>query len=487
MKAFFKGMFFSVILCVLTPPSWSADFEWSGVYRIEGIHLNNAELSGAKNNKDYGLHHLSLRPKIVVGDGVTIHGQMELLNNSTYTNSQLGQTFGGGVNSTPSTPGTDADSSNSLSSMQESNTLRVSQLYLNWVHEYGSLIVGRAPIQFGMGMSYSAGKGLFDHWFDTRDLVGYKIVVGNLFILPMYGKVAENTLHHSDDVVDYMAQVQYENPETDLEIGGFYRRRRSGAGGSDTPRGSGTLGSVDGSGNSTSNSSSMDMSQINIYVGKDTPEYRIAVEAGFLKGDMGLFTENGSGDKVTADGFGLAAELEWRPLESKWKWGLKTGRASGDNPNSTTKYEGFAFNRNYDVALLLFNQSLGRNDVFRTAVWGGGPTTNSGAPPEQTKPDVESLSNVLYFAPYSKYSWNDRWSLTGVLATGRLATNPLSSGASVGKSLGFETDFSLTYTPRKGVEWINQVGILFPGAAFTYNDDKAGMAYAIVSKAAFSF
>src|SRR5690242_11780231 len=77
---------------------YAGDFEWSGIYRIEGVHIKNSELDGGKD-LDYGLHHLSLRPKIVAGDGITINGQFELFTNSAYPNSQLGQTFGNGIGS----------------------------------------------------------------------------------------------------------------------------------------------------------------------------------------------------------------------------------------------------------------------------------------------------------------------------------------------------------------------------------------------------
>lgn len=471
-KTFVMGL-----VALMSLQAQSADFEWSGIYRIEGNHIKNSELDSRGRQLDYGLHHLSLRPKIVASDGITIYGQFELFTNSAYPNSQLGQELGSGVNNdgTPNVS-TSADNSNALSGNQASEALLISQLYLTWTNEYGALIAGRAPLHFGLGMSYNAGRGLFDHWFDNRDLVGYKVMMGNLYILPMYGKVAENDRARAEDINDYMVQLQYENPETDLEMGVFYRVRKSGDDGSDVPVGTDLIG---GTGAITA---AVNMNELNVFALKDTDRYRIGVEGAFLSGQMGAKTS--SLDDVSMNGFGIAAEFEYRPEESLWKLGLKVGHASGDDPDSDNAFEGYVFDRNYDVAMLLFNRPLGRRDVLRTGVYGGGPVSG-----QINRPDVESISNVLYVAPYSRYRWSDKMSLDIGLATGWVNTDPVKStaGADVGKDLGYEVDLGLSYSPRKGITWMNEFGMLFPGSAFDFNNDGPSFAYGYTSRAAISF
>lgn len=462
--AIFSGLLFSA-------PSESADMEWSGTYRIEGVHIKDSELDGRGKELNYGLHHLSLRPKIVAGDGITIYGQFELFTNSAYPNSQLGQVLGDGVGTGTTRT---SDTSNTIGSTEKSRELMVSQLYLSWVQEYGALIVGRAPLQFGLGMTYNAGKGLFDHWFDTRDLVGYKILMGNLYFLPMYGKVSEGSLNTNEDVNDFMVQMQYENPETDLEMGVFYRVRKSSDAGSDA--GSVTLIGGAGATNSESN-----FNELSIYALRDTERFRLGVEGSFLSGKVGARTTGL--DDVTLNGFGVAGEVEYRPETGRWIYGAKLGTATGDDPDSDSRFEGFVFDRNYEVAMLLFNRPLGRRDVLRTGSYGGGPDANGNI----DKPDVEAVSNVLYLAPYAHYKWTDRLRVTTTLATGWLNTDPVPGANEVGKGLGYELDFSLAFTPRKGVQWVNEVGMLFPGSAFDFNSDKPGFAYGFTSKAAVSF
>lgn len=469
--------FLAPVVLLFAANAGAADFEWSGIYRVEGNHIKNSELNGGRQ-LDYGLHHLSLRPKIVAGDGITIFGQFELFNSNSYPNSQLGQVFGSGVNtSSPYASGTTADDSSGLSGVQRSEAILISQLYLSWVQEYGALLAGRAPLQFGLGMSYSAGKGLFDHWFDTRDLVAFKIMMGNLSLTPMYGKVHEGDLDRAEDINDYMVNLGYENPESDLEMGVFYRVRKSGDTGSDVP--------VDpapyGIGGVGATNAAIDMNELNLYAAKDTDRWRFAVEGAFLSGQIGVKT---SGlEDVTMNGFGVAAEFEYRPEGSRWKTGFKAGYASGDDPETNSQYEGYIFDRNYEVAMLLFNRPLGGQDVLRTGAYGGGPNATTGL---QDKPDVESVSNAVYAAPYFDYQWTDKFSLHGVFAMGWLHTDPQAVD-DVGKDLGYEVDLGLSFSPRKGVVWKNEIGMLFPGSAFDFNGDGPGFAYGYTSRAAISF
>src|SRR5690606_10968130 len=122
-----------------------------------------------------------------------------------YSNSQIGQLWGSGIG----VGGTSSRDSNSMAENQRAETIQVSQLYLTFEQEFGQLLVGRAPLHFGLGMTHNAGFGLFDHWYDTRDLVAYKVVMGNISFTPMFAKVNEGNINESDDVTDWIAHLQY--------------------------------------------------------------------------------------------------------------------------------------------------------------------------------------------------------------------------------------------------------------------------------------
>lgn len=452
----------------------AGDLEWSGVYRFEGNFLKNSELDGDREIT-YGQHHLVLRPKITAGDGLTIYGQFDLMNSSAYPNSQMGQIWGSG----PGTPaaGEPAANSNSASQAQKAESIEITQLYLTYTQEYGSLLVGRAPLQFGLGMTHNAGRGLFDHWYDTRDMAAYKFVVGNLFFMPMFGKASEKNLQQPDDVNDYMFQFQYENPETDLELGVFYQWRKSNNQGSDTPGGT-PLGGATNAGPIAK----VDNRTVSVYALRNSENLRLGLEAAFQSGETGVQTAGG--DNVAFGGFGVAGEFEYRPQDSKWRWGLKAGSASGDDPGTDAKFEGFIFDRNYQVAMLMFHRPLGQNDFLRTQFQTG---TVRGADGRINKADVEAISNVIYLAPNAHYSFNDRWSVDQAIATGWLTEQPI-AGRDGGKDLGYEYDISLNWAPRKGVMWVNQVGVLFPGSAWESDGQyNSKMAFGLATKAAISF
>lgn len=476
-KSKFQRGIYSVVLyglaTLLSPLASAGDFDWSGEYTIEGVHIRNSELDGSQRQINYGTHHLSLRPKIIAGDGLTIFGQFDLLSNTAYPNSQLGQYLGEGVgDSSPSS----SEDSNALAQNQKSTPFYISKLYLHWAQDYGALIVGRAPLHFGLGMSYNGGQNSFDHWFDTRDLLAYRIVMGHLTITPMYGKVNEGDISNNEDLNDYIFQLNYENPETDIEMGLLYRVRKGRDQGSDVPLGATAVGGAGAT------ASKVDNNEISVFALKETEHFRIGLEASFLNGKIGAKT---SGEEaVEMNGFGVAAEAELRLQNSPLKLGAQAGFATGDDPDTTGRYEGFSFDRNYHVGLLMFNHPLGKRDVLRTSLKGGGPNADALV----NKPDVESLSNAMFLAPHVQYQWTERSLFKSTLILARLDVDPVAAGAEdVGNNLGAELDFSYQFMPRRGVKWLNEIGFLFPGAAFDYNGKAAGFAYGLTSKVAISF
>lgn len=474
----------------------AVNLEWTGLYRVEGYDLQNTELRNSSvKAKQYGLTHFILRPKIIASDGLIIYSQFDIFNpdtrahNGFYNNSQMGAFWGSGVNTSEN--GADSFSqSNALSQNQSAGTLNVTQLYLNYNHEFGQLIVGRVPIQFGLGMTYSAGRGLFDHWMTVRDIVGYKMIFGNMSLTPMIGKSHEGLMNYTDDVNNYMIQFLYENPETDVSMGVMYDIKQSSDQGNDVPMGTNGLG-----GTGARRTGGVSLKTLSLFVARETRPWRIGFEAAFVSGDYGI--TNASNGSVAAGGYGIAFEADYHPEDSKSSWLIRTGIATGDDPNSSN-YETFAFNKNYDVAFLMFNHSLGQFDVlgttpsvptyFRYKCPAGTTYANCGSTtgtPENRGLDVESIANVIYLAPSYRYQWTDRWSVGVGLATGWVRQTYLANQKS---DLGYETDFSLAYQPKKGILWVNQLGLLFPGAAFKGGGlYEAAFTFGVGTKAAISF
>lgn len=452
----------------------AGDIKWEGTYRFEALRVNNPGLDKS-GNKAYVLHHFVLRPQFQAYDGLTIHSRFDLFNNDRYPNDQMGQTFGSGFSSTPVTgPGTDVQDSNTIGDQQRSEMIRVNELYANWVHEFGVLTVGRAPIHFGLGINFNGGYGMFDHWLDNRDMIAYKVVMGNFSFMPVIAKSYEGNLNLEDDVNDYILQVNYGNPETDLEVGFIYQARRStsGANSNDVP-----INLVTG-GTQTTN---YEVDSYNVFVSQWVDEIKVAFELGFHSGNTGI--TNASNIEVAHDAFGGVLELEYAPESSSWGFNLDLGYASGDDPATDNKYEGYIFDRNYDVAMLLFNHPMGQADFFRTAYVRD--TTQAAA----NTFDSEAISNTIFASGGVHYKWGEgKYDLETRLTYAQLNKDPLN--ANVDSGAGFEVDLSLKYEPFKGFQWINRAGVFLPGAAFeggAANNYSTDSAFGLETKAAISF
>ncbi len=442
----------------LSLPLFGANLNWSGQYRFEIFSLQNPTLL-EDGDKSYVLHHFVLKPQIIAADGLKIHGRFDLFNNENHPIG-LGDFLGN-------------DTAESIGS---ANSFQVTHLYLQWVNEYGAVLLGRAPFHFGLGMSYSSGEKKFAHSIDTLDMLGYKVVMGHLFIMPLVVRWqgwridsgneqvnnpdnrdrAERSLA-KDEALDLMLHVQYDNPDTDLSIGLLYTAKKSG----DQRRDFGWTG---GSG---AVARKMSAHQFNIFVGKQTGQFEVGVETAFLSGHIG-------DQSVELGGFGIAGEIDWKPGR-RLEFFTNLGYATGDDEGTSNKYEGFLFDRNYDVGMLLFNHVLGRGDVLQT---GNGPRAVS------ARADVERVANAIYINPGLRWKFlGEKW----IAKTSLLYAFLEKANAGHGRNLGLEWNASMSYRPHEYLMWVSGVGLLFPGSGFAQNQAQNQMALGLETKLAVQF
>jgi len=458
-KNLLKALGLSVAL--LSPAAQAMSLDWNGGYRFEWTEVDRPSLATPYQRKAYGLNYLYLSPKIIAADGVNIISRFDVLNSSLYPNSQVGDIWGLNTNSSPAT-----------STNQGSTDLKVSQLYLNVNQEYGALIVGRAPFEFGLGMTYSAGKGPFDHWYDTRDMVAYKIVVGDWFFMPVLSRKQSSGFGQGGTISSTGFQLQYESEESKSLIGVYQENVK----GVKEVLGY-SAGQVTAFGGDAVNSD-LNVQRTNFVLGRGFDSFGFKIEAGFQSGETGV--TKGTED-VSLNGYGIATEFYIPRAESKWEWKLKMGMATGDDPESTD-FGGYAFNRNYDVAMLLFNHRLGQRDFLNTDV------VKDGALTVGNSADDESISNVVYIAPSVGYAWNDKVDLRNTIVYGQLL-NTVKNSVDSSKDLGLEWDIELVYKPSDRIQWVNQLGLLFPGEAWKNGteDLENSFTFGFASKAAISF
>lgn len=475
----------------LSGTAQAVDLKWSGRYRAEGTFLKNQSLSnGTGIENSHILHHLILSPEIIPTDGIRIKARFDIFNNA-LGNNQFGQVFGNYTGNGASTGG-QAVPPAVLSQTQQDESVLATQLYMTWTNEFSALMIGRQPIHFGLGMLYSGGDGNFDHYFSTKDLVAYKLVLGNLSIMPGYGKVRESVLGpvtgsnmSEDDINDYLVMVDYSNPETDLSMGFFFDTRIAPSNAGGPARGADFPVSYVGAGATMFDG--FNSTNMNFYISKKYDSFNFGIEAGLLNGYTGIKTA--AGDRVELSGMGIAAEAGYRMGDISLD--LKAGWAGGDDPSSNN-FEGYFFSPNYNIGMLLFNYTLGQYDVLRSTLSGSRSAQSSANTTMQALGglDSEVVSNAIYFSPGIKWALNERYDLLGTFTYATTAKNPVGTGQDVGSSLGFETDLGLNYHPNDRFTWRTEIGFLFPGSAWrgtAANNYPTDFAYGVTSKAAISF
>jgi hypothetical protein len=436
----------------------SADLEWAGRYRFEGNFFKNLNLDkNSGTETSYLTHHLILEPKIIATDGVTIRSRFDIFNNGLGNNA-IGQTFGSHGAAAGSTGS--ANPPSTTTTRQNDESIVATQLYLSWVNEFSAFVAGRVPFNFGLGMVYSAGNGPFDHFQSTKDLVSYKMVWGNLTLMPAYGKVREGFLNNEDDVNDYIIVAEYANSESNLSMGVMFDNRVAPVDGTAPSNGNDFQSPTGATAIYTGGFSAY---SLNLFVKKQWDTFNFGAELGFLSGGTGVQVASatpGVNNSISLSGFGLATESNYKMGDATW--GLRAGFASGDDPD-TSNYEGYLFSPNYDVAMIMFNRPLGQYDILRTSALAGSRPANAA----YNGLDTEVISNALYLAPTLKYAMGERFDLlvTAVYAT--LAKAPVASAQwSRSNTLGVESDVGLNYHPNDKITWVTTFGLLFPGAAF---------------------
>lgn len=464
-------LFAAVLLLSQTAAAISID--WTGGYRVEYTSVSRPSLADRTQSKDYALNFLYLQPRIIGSDGINIVSRFDIMSSQipAYSNSQVGSLIGSGLDD-----GTGATGTNATSQNQNGSSIRVSQLYLNVNHEYGSLLVGRTPIEFGLGITHNAGKGAFDHWMDTKEVLSYRFVIDNLSFAPMVARVSQDDFG-GGVMNDQIYILDYNNKDAGARAGLFHQTRSAGPASNDYSTSELPNGSAKVSGLKTQT--------VNIFLERKWSAFEIKLEASFLTGDTGVQTA--SGEAIKIDSYAVVTEGLFPAGESSWEWSGKAGIVSGDNPDTQGTYEGYILDRNYDVGILLFNHRLGSADIIGSSPLHATDNATANKLSLQNSVDDEAVTNAMFLAPSVKYAYDDKIDLKGTLIYAQLMNTK--KFVDMKKDLGLELDMELVYKPRERVTWSTGLGVLMPGAAWeggTSNFDSKTN-FGLTTKAAITF
>jgi len=390
--------------------------------------------NNAGNQRLFSTFKLRMKPSLSITDRLTLHAMFDAFMSPYTTKSQeegalLGQpatdTNGYGPNTTnlPRQLFGDGSSSSgtfsqtSLTSGDGNFLLRAA--YFEYIGDWGIFKVGRQPRHWGLGIRYNSGEKPWDKFGDRTDTLSYELGLGNFKVSALYTKIAENAIDSKkDDVTLYESYLHWNDPEKDFDLGflyTFFRESRV----------------------------FIAMHYLDAYFMKKAKQWQAGIEAVLGSGSPGTV----SGNMAAQVGVASEFEYDWTASLSNF---LKLGYASGPDIERTGRLTNFAFDRNYDIALLMFNQPLG-------AISGStGIDANS-------DPDVNAIFSAYYLNIGGKYQFNDR---IGTSLGWTTAQSPMALASGGDKDYGNEIDGSLWYRFLENLKFKADTGIFFPGKLY---------------------
>jgi hypothetical protein len=425
------------LLLILLPANiFAAAFSYSGDWRAEVANYHNLSLSktnagqvsgdyldptnanynpnAVSHTKTYWLQRFKLKPDLIVYDNVRVNSEWILLAGSALNSTSLGGQTGN------YSAGTVMGSDNIQAK------LFIKRLWLDWSSDWGVFQMGRQPFNFGLGMTYNSGDGLWDYYGESVDRISYKLMMGSVSLKFGYEILSEGAVnYYNDDQNGFMAEFGYNEPESNVDMGFSWHMYFA--------------------------SGQRRVHTYDVFQKKLFPTTGITIgwEAAYQKGSMPDQNGNNTMDQVQA--FGLLFDFLWKPGASEF--GLKTGMATGDNNPGDGKYYTFSFSRAYKIAMLLFNEDLG---IAGDSVHG---SQGIGA-------DFNGLGTI-FIAPTFAYTFMDSLKVGTTFAYAMTQKRPSAGANNTNKkSLGSELDIDATYKWKENLETGLRMGWFFPSGYF---------------------
>jgi hypothetical protein len=236
----------------------------------------------------------------------------------------------------------------------------------------GLLKVGRMPFHFGLGIFGNSGDEIDQEIGSTRDRVKFETMFGNYYMSPGFSWINEGTLDSGkDDGYEYFLEFGRNTEQQSL---GLYLAQFSQ--------------SEDSVLNANSTGEKTKYWVIDLFGRRQFEKLSIETEIALFTGKFtgrDLFAVNGVG-RLSGNG-------------QKFNWnvegGLSTGTSTADA--ASNKVKSYAFNRDYNIALILFNEALP----------GGSSLPNEGeGDGRPVAPHSGAISNAMYGKVFFEYEVN---------------------------------------------------------------------------------
>lgn len=409
--------------------------------------------AGAEKNASFQSYVFRLNPNIVVNDSASIFGEITTgygrggfygdssINRANNSNGSYNRNFG-----------------NALYHYNTSNTnsnLVLNKFYMELYADTSTFVLGRQPINWGLGAIYNEGNNTWDRHTSVNDGVSAKFKLGNFKFTPHWAKI-NSAAGKTDNfnVTDYGIQAAYDNPDKDMILGVYYGKRKS-------KQFNTYYVSQAGSTNPAINMGDTNIRLIDVYVKKSIGKFTFSGEAPFVSGNLGhVFNSN---DKTSYGAKAIILESKY-DLNEKWAIGLNGGQVSGSD-GSRTKFGAMYLNPNYQIANVLFRYNYPAITDSNQNVWDS------------------YVTNTKYAKLFAKYSneawvWNgaviyavaDKTAQAGGLAFDHEKNQSFTSAANQDDELGYEVDAGFDFLWNPAVTISGNAGYLFTGKYYRYTN-----------------
>ncbi len=458
---------------------WSGQF-WSEYNFIHGYSSDSAGTSDGRNgaggyyvpgggtqDASFMSLFLRMRPKVIVNDNIYIKSEW-------WVGDPIFGMFG---NSLPYS----TDQRQYYSSQSRGSVISAQRVWGEFVSDFGTFQIGRLPLQWGLGVVWNSGDTVWDRYQSTGDAIRWIAKFGSFTFAPSLivtsagNAIGGNCTYSGGACVpgqggggatDISLIVKYENAEEELDVGVNVLKRiassnQDPSGGLVSPR-------------SDNPGFGMNYTIYDFYGRKRLNRFTFGLEVPLAGGSVA---------GVDYRGYGIAAEVDWKPSEV-WDFLLKAGRASGQPGFSGSTMDvvrSFYFNPNYHIGMIMFNYQL--------ANFAGPQTLNnpSGSQTLLASPYNNPITNANYIALSTQIKPWEKWTLRPALVyalaaagasanssgflnqwKGTVQTN--NTGQNQGLNLGFEADLGITFQWDEYFTFALDNGIYFPGNFYAFSN-----------------
>ena len=428
-------------LFLLAPSVQAAELTWNGHYRARGLIYDSLSLSeshdqaeGTSNLID---HRLRLQPGWYLSDRVALFAQLDALSLEPWGGQAEAweDPVSGDITALAYEQSVVAPTDEDGASM--ASAIAMTRAWGEVYTDFGRFRFGRVPTHWGTGLLLNDGLAYDAEYGDTADRLQFTSRVGLLYLMAAWDVQYEGYLNAPDDMQTLNAAVAYLTETANVGFYNMYRYQPS-----------------------ESFKAYTGDFWFNAQFGPALVEGEVA--AVFGGGNL----DTGANDiQIGAVGALLRGNFDLDRLQL----GLELGFASGDVDPDDDHIKTFSFDRDHNVALMLFEEPLPTLEA-QTA-----NDTNEGRDLDAVLTG-EGVRNALYLRPHVGYELIPK--LQADLAVFAAQAAALPEEYDGAKGYGVEFDLSLRYAPYEHFLLQGTLGMLLPGKYFsTYEHEELGGGY----------